>query len=123
MSTTSMRSRSKRTIRPSTGRAYPLSSGSPWRTQVSGRRKRPFAEHDMRPALDRLARPVAQDGVLGWFAQRDVDEAGARGQATVAFEDLADGLDLLRRQRLQRMPHRHPLLPPSGPVSSWSYRR
>ena len=65
----------------------------------------PFPEHDMRLALERLARLVAQDGVLGWFPQRDVDEAGARGQAAVPIEDPADGLDLLRRQRLQRMPY------------------
>jgi hypothetical protein len=37
----------------------------------------------MRLALERLTRLVAQDGVLGWFPQRDVDEAGARGQAAI----------------------------------------
>jgi len=68
----------------------------------------PFAEHDMRLALERLALLVAQDRVLGRFPQRDVDETGARGQASVLPEDLAGGLDLLRRQRLQRVPHRHP---------------
>src|SRR6266568_1293871 len=62
----------------------------------------------MRLALECLAPLVAQDRVLGWFPQRDVDEAGARGQAAVPLEDPAGGLDLLRRQRLQRMPNLHP---------------
>jgi hypothetical protein len=62
----------------------------------------------MRLALERLARLVAQDRVLGRFPQRDVDEARARGQAAVPLEDLADGLDLLGRQRIQRMPYLHP---------------
>src|SRR5262249_11225879 len=57
---------------------------------------------------ERLARLVAQDRVLGWFPQRDVDEAGAFGQAAVPLEDPAGGFDLLRRQRLQRMPYLHP---------------
>src|SRR5689334_7104131 len=78
----------------------------------------PLPEHDVRLALERLARLVAQDVILGRLPQRDVDETGARGQAAVAPEDPADGLDLLRRQRLQRMPYpcpdvlsrRHPLV-------------
>jgi hypothetical protein len=79
-----------------------------------------FPEHDMRLAFERLARPVPQDRVLAWFAQRDVDEARTRGQGTVLLEDPAGGLDLLRRQRVQQMPHpcpgvlgrlHHPVLP------------
>ena len=68
----------------------------------------PFAQHDMRLAVECLAPLVAQDRVLVRFVQRDVDEAGALGQATVLLEDLAGDLDLLRRQRLQRVLHRHP---------------
>jgi len=64
-----------------------------------------FPEHDMRLAFGRLAPPVPQDRPLGWFPQRDVDEARTRGQATVLLEDPAGGLDLLRRQRVQQMPH------------------
>ena len=61
----------------------------------------------MRLAVERVALPVAQDRVFGWFGQRDVDEAGARGQAAVPLEDPAGGLDLLRRQRVQHMRHSH----------------
>jgi hypothetical protein len=65
----------------------------------------PLPEHDVRLALERRALLVAQDRILGRFPQGDVDEAGARGQAAVTPEDPARGLDLLRRQRVQRMPH------------------
>jgi len=68
----------------------------------------PFADDDIRLALERLALLVAQHRVLGRFPQGDVDEAGALGQAAVLFQDPAGGLDLLRRQRLQWMPHLHP---------------
>ena len=59
----------------------------------------------MRLTVERLAWLVVQDGVLGWFPERDVDEARARGQAAIPLENSADRLDLIRRQRVQRMPH------------------
>src|SRR4029077_16069444 len=68
----------------------------------------PLPDHYVRLAVERPTRLVPQYRVFGRFPQRDVDKPGAVGQAAVPFEDPADGLDLLRRQRLQRMPHPNP---------------
>src|SRR5271165_1534065 len=64
-----------------------------------------FAQDDVGLAVYRLAFSVAEDGVLGGFAQRDVDEARAVGEVAVALEDAGGGLDLGAGQRVERVAH------------------
>src|SRR5262249_62359978 len=55
-------------------------------------------------ALDGLPRLEAQDCRLVRFVERDEDKACGTGQAALGLQNAGSGLDLVRSQRVQRVP-------------------